>query len=427
MNVLVLGGGGREHAISYSLKNSKSIDKLYCIPGNGGICKIAETVPDVSLNDFEAIKDFCKEKNIDLVIPGPEEPLVKGIKDFLEDAGIKVFGPDKQGAKLEGSKSFAKEVMKSAGVPTASFEVFENPDEAISYVEQKGAPIVVKADGLCAGKGVFVCDTKEEAIEAIRKLMVEKVFGDSGSKIIIEDCLVGEEASYIVITDGKTFKALPTSQDHKRLLDGDKGPNTGGMGAYSPTPLITQELRKKIEEKVIAPVIKEMAKRGNPYVGFLYAGLMIVDGEPYVLEFNCRLGDPEAQVILPRIKTDFLSLVELALEGRLHEIKVEETSEAAVCVVMASKGYPGKYEKGKVISGIEEAEKIPGVIVFHAGTKREGDKVLTNGGRVLGVTAMDEDIPSAIKKAYQAVEKIKFEGATYRKDIGQRVFKYLAS
>lgn len=427
MKILVLGGGGREHTICYALSKSSKLEKLYCLPGNGGISEIAEIVENVSATDFESIVRFCKERDIDLVIPGPEEPLVKGLRDFLEKEGIKVFGPDSTGALIEGSKAFAKEIMVKAGVPTAKFEVFDDSSKAKAYIEKKGTPIVVKADGLCAGKGVFVCETKEDAIRAIEKIMEEKIFGESGNRVIIEEKLVGEEASYIVITDGYNFKALPTSQDHKRLLDNDEGPNTGGMGAYSPTPLIDEELRRKIEEKVIAPVLKTLEKEGHPYLGFLYAGLMIVDKEPYVLEFNCRLGDPEAQVILPRIENDFIEIIEAALKESLEKVNLIEKKEAAVCVVMASKGYPGKYEKGKKIEGLDRASQIPGVVIFHAGTKKVNGEFYTNGGRVLGVTALDKDIPSAIEKAYKAVSMIHFEGAHYRKDIGKKAFKYLGS
>jgi phosphoribosylamine--glycine ligase len=427
MRVLVLGGGGREHTICYSLSKSPKLEKLFCIPGNGGISEIAETIENISMTDFDNIIKFCKENKIDLVIPGPEEPLVKGLKDSLNKEGIKVFGPDTIGALLEGSKSFAKEIMSKAGIPTAKFEVFDEPSKAKAYIEKKGAPIVVKADGLCAGKGVFVCETKEEAIKAIEKIMEEKIFGEAGNKVVIEEKLVGEEASYIVITDGYNFKALPTSQDHKRLLDNDEGPNTGGMGAYSPTPLIDKELKEKIEEKIIKPTLKILEKEGHPYVGFLYAGLMIVNKEPYVLEFNCRLGDPEAQAILPRVENDFLEIIEMALEKNLNKIDLKEKSESAVCVVMASKGYPGKYEKGKKIEGLEKASQIPGVLIFHAGTKKINNEFYTNGGRVLGVTALDKNIPLAVEKAYKAVSMIYFEGAHYRKDIGKKAFKYLAT
>jgi phosphoribosylamine--glycine ligase len=427
MRVLILGGGGREHTICYTLSKSPKLEKLFCIPGNGGISEIAETVENISVTDFDKITKFCKENKIDLVIPGPEEPLVKGLKDYLNKEGIKVFGPDTIGALLEGSKSFAKEIMSKAGIPTAKFEIFDEPSKAKAYIEKKGAPIVVKADGLCAGKGVFVCETKEEAIKAIEKIMEEKIFGEAGNKVVIEEKLVGEEASYIVITDGYNFKALPTSQDHKRLLDNDEGPNTGGMGAYSPTPLIDQELKEKIEEKIIKPALKILEKEGHPYIGFLYAGLMIVDKEPYVLEFNCRLGDPEAQAILPRVENDFLEIIEMALEKNLNKIDLKEKSDSAVCVVMASKGYPGKYEKGKKIEGLEKASQTPGVIIFHAGTKKIDNEFYTSGGRVLGVTALDKDIPLAIEKAYKAVSMIYFEGAHYRKDIGKKAFKYLAT
>lgn len=425
MRVLVLGGGGREHTICFMISQSSNLKKLFCLPGNGGISEIAEIVEDLSITDFKSLVNFCKENKIDLVIPGPEEPLVKGLKDFLSKEGITVFGPDRVGALLEGSKSFAKELMNKSGVPTANFEVFEDPERARAYVEKKGTPIVIKADGLCAGKGVFVCETKESAFSAIEKIMEEKIFGESGNRVVIEEKLTGEEASYIVITDGYNFKALPTSQDHKRLLDNDEGPNTGGMGAYSPTPLINSELKKIIEEKIITPILKTLENEGHPYIGFLYAGLMITDKGPYVLEFNCRLGDPEAQVILPRIENDFLEVISATLEGSLDKIELRERKESAVCVVMASKGYPGKYEKGKKIEGLEKVAQMPNVIVFHAGTKKVNNEFYTYGGRVLGVTALDKDIPSAIKKAYEAVSLINFEGAHYRKDIGKKAFKYL--
>ncbi len=427
MKVLVIGGGGREHTICYVISKSVGLEKLFCIPGNGGISEIAQINENISPNDFEKILQFCKENEIDLIIPGPEEPLVKGLKDFLEKEGIKVFGPDSKSALIEGSKSFAKETMAKAGIPTPKFEVFDDPNKAKNYVEKKGAPIVIKADGLCAGKGVFVCEKKEEAINAIEKIMEEKIFGEAGNKVVIEEKLIGEEASYIVITDGYNFRALPTSQDHKRLLDNDEGPNTGGMGAYSPTPLIDNKLKEKIETKVIAPLLRTLEKEGHPYIGFLYAGLMIVNKEPYVLEFNCRLGDPEAQAILPRIENDFLELIESTLEGNLDKIEIKEKDLPAICVVMASKGYPGKYEKGKKIEGLDKASQISNVIIFHAGTKKINNEFYTNGGRVLGVTALDKDIFSAIKRVYKAVSFIKFEGAHYRKDIGERVFKYLSS
>lgn len=426
MKVLVLGGGGREHTICYKLSQSPKLSKLYCIPGNGGISEVAEIPSGISVSDFDKIVEFCKKNQIDFIVPGPEEPLVKGIRDYLEKEGIKVFGPDKVASLVEGSKSFAKEIMAKAGIPTARFEIFDEPSKAKAYVEKRGAPIVVKADGLCAGKGVFVCETKEEAFTAIEKIMEEKIFGESGNRVVLEEKLVGEEATFIVVTDGEIFKSLPNSQDHKRLLDNDEGPNTGGMGAYSPAPVITPQLKERIEREIIEPTLKTLAKEGHPYLGFLYAGLMIVDNkDPYILEFNCRLGDPEAQVILPRIGNDFLELIQLTFEGKLSKVEIEESSGAAVCVVMASKGYPGAYEKGKKIEGLERASQISGVIVFHAGTTKKNGEFYTSGGRVLGVTALDKDIPSAIEKAYKAVSLISFEGAHYRKDIGKKAYQHL--
>lgn len=425
MRVLVLGGGGREHAICYMLSKSPLLTKLYCIPGNGGISEIADIPEGIKMLDFPAIRDFCRKEKIDLVVPGPEEPLVRGIRDFLEKEGIRVFGPNAWTAMLEGSKSFAKEIMKTASVPTAEFKVFDNFDDAWKYVLNKGVPLVIKADGLCAGKGVFVCETLDEAREALKNIFIEKIFGDAGSRVVIEEKLLGEEASYIVITDGHNFRALPTSQDHKRLLDNDEGPNTGGMGAYSPAPLVTEELRVKIEKKIVEPILKILRERGNPYLGFLYAGLMISQGEPYVLEFNCRLGDPEAQAILPRLDCDFLELILATFEGKLERFPYREKDKACVCVVIASKGYPGAYEKNKEIFGLEKVKELNDVIVFHAGTRREGNRVYTNGGRVLGVTALGDTIPSAIEKAYSACKLIHFDGAFYRKDIGQKALKYL--
>ncbi|MCS7199656.1 MAG: phosphoribosylamine--glycine ligase [Caldimicrobium sp.] len=425
MRILVLGGGGREHALCYMLSKSKYLKALYCIPGNGGISKVAHIPPEISLTDFDKIAEFCLKERIDLVIPGPEEPLVKGIRDFLTTRGVRVFGPDRWASQLEGSKAFAKEVMKKAGVLTADFVVFNSYEEARAYVQKKDSPLVVKADGLCAGKGVFVCNSKEEALEALKKIFIERVFGEAGDKVVIEERLEGEEASYIVITDGEHFKALPTSQDHKRLYDQDKGPNTGGMGAYSPAPLITPEIKTQIEENIILPILKTLKEEGHPYLGFLYAGLMISEGKPYVLEFNCRLGDPEAQAILPRLENDLLEVLLSALEGNLKSLTLKEKEKASVCVVMASKGYPEKYVKGLEISGLDEAESLEDIIVFHAGTKKEGNKFYTNGGRVLGVTALGDTIPKAKEKAYKAVSLIHFEGAHYRKDIGDKALKYL--
>ncbi len=426
MKVLVVGGGGREHALCWKLAQSPRVEKVYCAPGNAGIAEEpkCECVP-ISPMDFEALSAFVLEKGIDFTLVGPEDPLARGLADHFEKKRLRVFGPSAQAARIEASKVFTKELLARHGIPTAAFEVFDDPGEARRYVEKKGAPIVVKADGLCAGKGVVVCRSVEEALEAIDRIMIEKVFGEAGNRVVIEECLFGEEASFMVITDGETVLPLPTSQDHKPLLDGDKGPNTGGMGAYSPAPVVTPELSEVILETIMKPVIRALAKEGVPYRGVLYGGLMICEGRPYVLEFNCRFGDPEAQPVLMRLETDLVELVERAFEGRLAEAEVRVRPEAAVCVVMASKGYPGKYEKGKVITGLSEVARMENVKVFHAGTARKDGEIVTAGGRVLGVTALAPDIPSAIKRAYEAVEKIHFEGAHYRRDIGAKALKHL--
>ncbi len=427
MRVLVVGGGGREHALCWKLAQSPKVEKVYCAPGNAGIADEpkCECVP-ISPLDFKALSEFAKNKGVEVTVVGPEDPLARGITDYFEAEGLRVFGPTAKAAMIEASKVFTKELLSKYGIPTAAFEVFDEPAQAKRYVEKKGAPIVVKADGLCAGKGVVVCRSVEEAFEAIDRIMIEKVFGEAGNRVVIEECLFGEEASFMVITDGETVLPLPTSQDHKPLLDGDRGPNTGGMGAYSPAPVVTEELAELIMNSIMKPTIEAMAKEGIPYRGVLYGGLMISEGKPYVLEFNCRFGDPEAQPVLMRLESDLLELIELALEGRLSEAEVKVSPSAAVCVVMASKGYPGKYEKGKEIKGLSEVARMKGVKVFHAGTARTEDGTLvTAGGRVLGVTAIAPDIPSAIRKAYEAVEKIHFEGAHYRKDIGAKAFKHL--
>ncbi len=424
MKVLVVGSGGREHALCWKLAQSPLVEKVYCAPGNAGIAQEAECHP-VSVNDFEGLADLVKKEGIDLTIVGPEDPLARGIVDFFERKGLRIFGPQAKAAQIEGSKVFAKELMRKYGVPTADFQVFDDPEKAWAYVEKKGAPIVIKADGLAAGKGVIVCRTLEEAREAIQKIMVDKVFGSAGDRVIVEECLFGEEASFMVITDGKTILPLPTSQDHKPLLDGDKGPNTGGMGAYSPAPVVTPSLAQEIMEKIMRPTIEGLAKEGAPYRGVLYAGLMISAGKPYVLEFNCRFGDPECQPLMMCIKSDLAELIEAALEGKLDQKSVEEDPRAAVCVVMASKGYPGKYEKGKPIKGLAQVARMKDVKVFHAGTARKGRQFVTAGGRVLGVTALGKDIPEAIKRAYAAVKKISWEGVHYRTDIGAKALKHL--
>ncbi|WP_022854333.1 phosphoribosylamine--glycine ligase [Thermodesulfatator atlanticus] len=424
MKVLVVGGGGREHALCWKLAQSPLVEKVFCAPGNAGIAEDAECVP-ISVNDFEALADFVKKENISFTVVGPEDPLARGIVDFFEEKGLRIFGPSAKAAQIEGSKVFAKEIMAKYGIPTASFEVFDNPEDALAYLEKRGAPIVVKADGLAAGKGVIVCDTLAQAKEAVQKIMIEKVFGEAGNRVVIEDYLIGEEASFMILTDGQTILPLPSSQDHKPLLDGDKGPNTGGMGAYSPAPIVTPEFEKEIMETIMKPLIEGLAQEGIPYKGVLYAGLMISRGKPYVLEFNCRFGDPECQPLMMRIKSDLAEIIEAALAGKLADKKLELDERASVCVVMASGGYPGKYEKGKEIKGLEEAAQIPGIKIFHAGTAKKDGKYVTNGGRVLGVTAIAEDIPSAIDKAYEAVEKISWDNVHYRTDIGVKALKHL--
>ena len=424
MKVLVVGSGGREHAIVWKVAQNPYVEKIYCAPGNPGIGQLAECV-NIKPTDVKKLADFAEEKGINLTIVGPEAPLVKGIVDEFEKRGLRIFGPSKSAARLEGSKVFAKEMMKKWGVPTADFKVFDNPEEAKAYIREKGAPIVVKADGLAAGKGVTVAKTVEEALEAIDKIMVEKVFGDAGNRVVIEECLEGEEASYLVVTDGENFIPLATAQDHKAVFDGDRGPNTGGMGAYSPAPVLSEEMEKEVQEKVIKPILKGMKEEGYPFKGILYAGLMVTKDGVKVLEFNVRFGDPEAQVILRRLKTDLVEVCTSVINGKLVE-NLDWIPETSICVVLASKGYPGKYEKGKEITGIEEAEKLDNVVVFHAGTAVKDGKLVTNGGRVLNVTALGKDIVEARENVYKAVEKIHFDGMHYRKDIGEKALKRIS-
>ena len=424
MKVLVVGGGGREHAIAWKLSQSPLLTKLYIAPGNGGTRLVGENV-SISAEDVNALLDFAKKEKIDLTVVGPEAPLVKGIVDLFEKEGLKIVGPDSRAAQLEGSKSFTKKLLIENNVPTAEYAEFTDYQKAVDYVKERGAPIVVKADGLAAGKGVTVAFSVDEALDALKRIMVDGVFGEAGKKVVIEEYLEGEEASFIVLTDGKNVMPLASSQDHKRAYDGDKGPNTGGMGAYSPAPVVTPDIENRIMKEIIVPTIRAMEKNGTPFKGILYGGLMITEDGPKVLEFNVRFGDPEAQPLLLRMRGDLLDTFLKLVEGRLDEANIEWGDDAAVCVVMASSGYPGKYEKGKVISGIEEAEKMENVVVFHAGTRYENGRYVTSGGRVLGVTAIDRDIPSAIERAYKAVEKISWEGAFYRKDIGQKALKHL--
>lgn len=422
MKVLVIGGGGREHAIVWKLAQSTRVDKIYCCPGNAGISDVAECV-DLNINDYDRLVDFVKYEWIDLTIVGPEDPLSKGIVDVFEKNDLKIVGPNRKAAQLESSKVFAKEFMKRHGIPTAEYRVFTSYLHAEEYVRMKGAPIVIKADGLAAGKGVVVAKSVDEAIEALKRIMKEKLFGEAGERVVIEECLEGEEASYLIFTDGETILPLASSQDHKRVFDNDEGPNTGGMGAYSPAPVVSSDIEEKILEKVMKPAIKGLSREGIKYKGVLYAGLMIRDGEPYVLEFNCRFGDPETQPLLTRLKSDLLEISLAIVEERLSRMALQWRPEASVCVVAASGGYPGKYEKGKVITGLKEVKKMEDVVVFHAGTTYQDSEIVTSGGRVLGVTALGVDIKDARDRAYSAIEKIHFEGMYHRKDIAHRAIE----
>ena len=424
MKVLVVGSGGREHAITWKISKSPLVDDIFIAPGNGGTQNLGTNV-NIKANEIDKLLKFAKENRIDLTIVGPEDPLVNGITDLFRENGLKIFGPDKKGAQLEGSKIFTKELLIENHIPTAEYMEFSDYDNAKKYIEEKGVPIVIKADGLAAGKGVTVALSFEEAENALRDIFINKKFGTAGEKLIIEEFLQGEEASYIVFTDGKNILPLASSQDHKRIYDNDKGPNTGGMGAYSPAPVIDKKMENKILKEIIEPTVKGMSIKGMPYQGILYAGIMVTEKGPKILEYNVRLGDPEAQPLLFRMKTDLVEIIIKLLEGKLDEVKIEWDNRPAVCIVMASGGYPGSYEKGKIISGIEEAQSDKNVFVFHAGTKFENGKLLTNGGRVLGVTAMGKDIPDAIQNAYNAVKKIHWEGAYYRTDIGKKALKHL--
>lgn len=422
MKILVMGGGGREHALVWKIAQSPKVSKIYCAPGNAGISDQAMLVP-IKANDTSGLIRFALKEKIDLTVVGPEEALTKGIVDLFESKGLSIFGPSQKAAEIEGSKAFAKEMMKKCHIPTASYEIFEDPKEATKYIRKQGAPIVVKADGLAAGKGVIICKTVEEAIQSIDRMMVEKIFGDAGHSVVIEECLMGEEASYIAFTDGKAMLPLASSQDHKAVFDGDTGPNTGGMGAYSPAPVVTGQVHKRIMEEILKPLIQGMAEEGRAYRGALYAGVMICDGVPKVLEFNARLGDPETQPVLMRMKGDIVPVLEACIKGNLSQCEIEWDNRASVCVVMASRGYPGDYEKAKAIEGLKEVSQMEDVFVFHAGTAFQDSQIVTNGGRVLGVTGLGKDIPSAIERTYQAVKKISWDGVHYRTDIGQKALR----
>ena len=419
MKILVIGSGGREHSLVWKLEQSPRVSKIYCAPGNAGISELAECVA-ISATDVRGLVSFAKKQKIDLTLVGPESSLTLGVVDAFEKQGLRIFGPSQKAAILEGSKVFTKKFMEDYDIPTAGFAVFRKRERAIAYVERTGAPVVIKADGLAAGKGVMVAQTVQEAKDAIDVIMKDKVFGEAGNRIVVEDFMDGEEASFLAFTDGKTVLPLPTSQDHKPIFDGDKGPNTGGMGAYSPAPVVTKQLEKQIMTKIMIPTVKGMAKEGRPYKGVLYAGLMIKNGKARVVEFNCRFGDPEAQPLLMRLKTDLVDIIEAVLDKQLHKIKLDIDPRPTVCVVMSSGGYPGSYEKEKVIAGLNKAAKQKSVVVFHAGTALKNKKIVTAGGRVLGVTALGNDLDAAISKAYKTVAMIKWPGSFHRTDIGAK-------
>jgi len=422
MRILVLGSGGREHALCWKIHQSPEVEHVYAIPGNPGIKKLEKaTCASINIKDFKAIKDYIKQKKIHLVVVGPEEPLALGIADYLETENIPVFGPSAKSAQLEASKSFAKELMRKANIPTAEYAIFTDEDSAKEYVRAHGVPVVIKADGLAAGKGVTVAHDEDTAFQAIELFMSKKVFGSAGEKVVIEQFLSGEEASILAFSDGKHVLPLTSSQDHKPVFDDDKGPNTGGMGAYSPAPVVTTEVESKILKRILKPTIKTMANENTPFKGILYAGLMIDPKQnPYVIEFNVRFGDPETQAILPRMESDIVPLFWAVVEETLNKYSIEYSPYACVTVALTSKGYPGSYEKGKEITGIPEAEKDPNIVVFHAGTAEQDGKLYTNGGRVINVTGWDKDLISAVQRVYNAIQKIHFEGMHYRKDIAQK-------
>ncbi len=421
MKILVVGGGGREHAIVWKIAKSPLVEKIYCAPGNGGISTLAECVPIKAL-DIEGIVKFSVENKIDMVMVAPDDPLVAGMVDALESAGIRAFGPRKAAALIEGSKTFAKELMKKYNLPTAKYEAFDNSEHAIEYLRHQSYPVVIKADGLALGKGVIIAQGFEEAQEAVNSMMHDRVFGDAGNKIIIEEFLVGPEVSILAFTDGKTIKPMVSSQDHKRVFDNDEGLNTGGMGTFSPSKIYTPELEAFCMENIYKPTIDAMNKENRTFKGILYFGLIITKDGPKILEYNARFGDPETQVILPRLESDLVEIFNAIIDEKLDSIDLRWSIGACVCVIMASGGYPQQYKTGYEITGLDEAERDSNIVVFHAGTKREKEKFLTAGGRVLGVTAIDSSMDEAIKRAYEGVSKISFTDAHFRKDIGKKYY-----
>ncbi|MBN2357562.1 phosphoribosylamine--glycine ligase [candidate division KSB1 bacterium] len=418
MKILVVGGGGREHALAWKLKSSPLIKKVFCAPGNVGMMQHA-TCEDIAVDDLPGLVQFAKRQKIDLTIVGPEQPLVDGIVDLFEKHGLAIYGPNRAAAELEGSKAFTKNLLAKYGIPTADYRVFQNYDKAVAYINQLNRPAVIKADGLAAGKGVIVCTERAHMQNALQQMMQNKRFGHAGNRVVVEAYLQGEEVSLLGLSDGEHLMYLAPAQDHKRISDGDEGLNTGGMGAYAPTPFLDEAMIARIKREIMEPTIRAMASEGRPYKGVLYAGLMLTEQGPKVLEFNCRFGDPETQVILPVMTDDLLAAILAAQEGKLHEFERQETAGFAAGVVMASAGYPEKYQTGKVILGLNRTFESD-VVIFHSGTRRQGNQIVTAGGRILTVTAKDDSLKGAIDKAYRTVGQITFEGAYYRKDIGAK-------
>lgn len=420
MKVLIVGSGGREHAIATSVAKSPKVDKIYCAPGNAGIGQIAECV-DIGAMEFDKLVDFAKEKEIDLTVIGMDDPLVGGVVDKFEEAGLRVFGPRKNAAILEGSKAFSKDLMKKYNIPTAGYENFDSPEEAMKYLETAKMPIVLKADGLALGKGVLICQTREEAMEGVKTLMLDKKFGEAGNTIVVEEFMTGKEVSVLSFVDGKTIKIMTSAQDHKRAKDGDQGLNTGGMGTFSPSPFYTDDVDEFCKKYIYQASVDAMAAEGRPFTGIIFFGLMLTEDGPKVLEYNARFGDPEAQVVLPRMKNDIIDVFEACIDGKLDEIDLEFEDNAAVCVVLASDGYPVSYEKGFEIKGLEQFDGKDGYYVFHAGTKLDDGKIVTNGGRVLGVTAKGDTLKEARANAYEATKLIDFDNKYMRTDIGKEL------
>lgn len=422
MKVLIIGSGGREHAIAMSVKRSKRVEKIYCAPGNAGIAQLAECVP-IGAMEFDKQVAFAKEKEIDLVIVAPDDPLAGGLVDEMEKAGIRVFGPRKNAAVLEGSKAFSKDLMKKYHIPTAAYENFDDPEKAVKYLETAKLPVVLKADGLALGKGVLICRTREEAMEGVRKIMLDKQFGTAGNKMVIEEFMTGREVSVLSFVDGKTIKTMTSAQDHKRARDGDQGLNTGGMGTFSPSPFYTKEIDAFCQERIYQPTVDAMAKEGRKFQGVIFFGLMLTEDGPKVLEYNARFGDPEAQVVLPRMKNDIIDVMESCIDGTLDQIDLQFEDNAAVCVILASDGYPEKYDKGLEITGLERFDGKEDYYCFHAGTKEENGRFYTNGGRVLGITALGENLMEARKNAYLATEWVAFDNKYMRHDIGNAIME----